>query len=112
MCAMGGYGAQELPDGPKIRQPTFLEELCEMGHIFDTMLTGYALRLRTPHRITREEMLKAMLHLRRYGGAGVGGTGRVMEDGMRICGVCGGYGDRQWLWWVWSLWWWWWFEVG
>ncbi|KAK8395969.1 hypothetical protein O3P69_005216 [Scylla paramamosain] len=54
-----------MPDGPKIRQPTFLEELCEMGHVFDTMLTGYALRLRTPQRITREQMLKAMFHLRR-----------------------------------------------
>lgn len=62
MSAMGGMSAA----GALLRPTTYLEELCEMGHLSDSLLTGYVMRLRSAQPLTRNQVKTALVHLRRY----------------------------------------------
>lgn len=61
MCAMGGISSA----GALLRPTTYLEELCEMGHLHDTLLTGYLVRVKSMQPLTRAQVQKALIHLRR-----------------------------------------------
>lgn len=61
MCAMGGMSS----GGAFLRPTTYLEELCEMGHLNDTLLTGYLVRIKSVQAITQPQIRKALEHLRR-----------------------------------------------
>lgn len=61
MCAMGGLSS----GGALLRPTTYLEELCEMGHLNDTLLTGYLVRVKSVQQLTSPQIHKALQHLRR-----------------------------------------------
>lgn len=61
MCAMGGGSS----GGALVRPASYLEELCEMGHLNDTLLCGYLVRVRSMQPLTPSQVHKALVHLRR-----------------------------------------------
>lgn len=61
MCAMGGSSS----GGALVRPATYLEELCEMGHLNDTLLAGYLVRLKSMQQLSRAQVEKALVHLQR-----------------------------------------------
>ena len=61
MCAMGGGGS----GGALVRPATYLEEMCEMGHLNDTLLCGYLVRVKSMQALTLPQVQKALVHLRR-----------------------------------------------
>ena len=78
MCAMEGLEGA----GALLRPCTYLEELCEKGHLSDSLLTSYVLRLRSTQTLTRTQVMNALIHLRRCVLKAMGGVGLASRDGI------------------------------